>query len=372
MKIMFWVSVCVITYTYVGYPLWLYVGSRLFAKPIHAAAYFPTVSVIMAVRNEADVLPRKLQNLLALQYPAGQMEIIVVSDGSTDATKQVLSTFTSDSLRAIIQVRHEGKASALNQAIREARGEIVVFTDARQMIEPGALKHLMAKFADPSVGGVTGELILDKSAAGKSLEGVGLYWKLEKKIRQWEASIGSVVGATGAFYAVRRNLLVTLPAGVILDDVYLPLQVVRQGYRMAFESQAVARESLQSSAAQEFRRKVRTLTGNYQLLQLAPWLLTRSNPLRFQFVSHKLLRLLAPFALGSALLCAFLIPEGFYRLAAALQLFVYGSGVLALVRPKLRPFGPLPDAAFAFVLMNTAAIVALVNFVTGRKPVWVR
>lgn len=361
-----------IAYTYAGYPLWLYVGSRLFAKPIHAAAYFPTVSVIMAVRNEADVLPRKLQNLLALQYPAGQVEIIVVSDGSTDATNQILSTFTNNSLRAIIRVQHEGKASALNQAIRGARGEIVVFADARQTIEPNALRHLVAKFADPSVGGVTGELILDRSAAGKSLEGVGLYWKLEKQIREWEAAIDSVVGATGAFYAVRRNLLVTLPTGVILDDVYLPLHVVRQGYRMAFESQAVARESLQNSAGQEFRRKVRTLTGNYQLLQLAPWLLTRSNPLRFQFVSHKLLRLLAPIALAGALLCALLIPEGFYRLAAALQLFVYGTGILTFVRPKLRPLGPLPDAAFAFVLMNTAAVVALFNFVTGRKPAWAR
>ena len=317
-------------------------------------------------------MPRKLQNLLALKYPAGRMEIIVVSDGSTDATNQILSTFMNDSLRAIFRLRHEGKASGLNQAIRQARGEIVVFADARQVIEPDALKQLVANFADPSVGGVTGELVLHESATGRSLEGVGLYWRLEKKVRQWEATIGSVVGATGAFYAVRRNLLVTLPTGVILDDVYLPLQVVRQGYRMAFESRAVARESLQSSARQEFRRKVRTLTGNYQLLQLAPWLLTRSNPLRFQFVSHKLLRLVAPFALASAFLSAFLVPEGFYRLSAMLQLFVYSSSFLTFLRPTLRPFGPLPDAAFAFVLMNTAAVIALVNFVTGRKPVWAR
>ena len=372
MKIVFWLSVAMIAYTYVGYPLWLYVGSRLFAKPIRAAAHFPTVSVIMAVRNEADVLLRKLQNLLALQYPAGQMEIIVVSDGSTDATNQILSTFTNDSLRAIVRVQHEGKASALNQAIREARGEIVVFADARQMIEPDALKHLVAKFADPSVGGVTGELILDRSAAGKSLEGVGMYWKLEKKIREWEGAIGSVVGATGAFYAVRRNLLVTLPTGVILDDVYLPLHLVRQGYRMAFESQAIARESLQNSARQEFRRKVRTLTGNYQLLQLAPWLLTRSNPIRFQFVSHKLLRLLAPFALAGAFFSALVVPETVYRLAAVLQIAVYGSGALTLLQPRFRSLGPLPDAAFAFILMNAAAVLALIKFLTGQKQVWAR
>jgi len=148
--------------------------------------------------------------------------------------------------------------------------------------------------------------------------------------------------------------------------------VVRQGYRVIFESRAVAREALQTSARQEFRRKVRTLTGNYQLMQLAPWLFTRSNPLRFQFVSHKLLRLLAPFALAGALLCPFLVPEGMYRLAAVLQLLVYASGLLVLFAPRLRPLGPLPDAAFAFLLMNTAALAALVKFVIKRKPVWAR
>lgn len=372
MKAMFWVSVGVIAYTYVGYPLWLYLCSLWFPRPVHSAPFYPTVSVIMAVRNEAGVLQCKLHNLLRLNYPTDRLEIIVVSDGSTDATNQILSTFVNDSLRLIICCRHKGKASALNQAIREARGEIVVFTDARQMIEPEALKCLVANFADSGVGGASGELILEEPLGDKPLEGVGFYWRLEKKIRQWESATGSVVGATGAFYAVRRHLLVTLPNELILDDVYLPLHVVRQGHRVVFESKAVARESLQTSAQHEFRRKVRTLTGNYQLMQLAPWLFTKSNPIRFQFVSHKVLRLLAPFALAGALLCAFLVPEVLYRLAAVLQLLVYVSGLLVLFEPRQRRFGPLPGATFAFLLMNSAAVAALINFVAKRKPVWAR
>jgi len=372
MKVMFWISVAVITYTYVGYPLWLYLRSLWFPRLVHSAPFYPTVSVIMAVRNEAEILQFKLQNILRLNYPADRLEIIVVSDGSTDATNQILSTCSDDSLRLIICSRHQGKASALDQAIREARGEIVVFTDARQMIEPEALKYLVSNFADSKVGGASGELILEEPVGSNSLEGVGFYWRLEKKIRQWESATGSVVGATGAFYAVRRHLLVILPNELILDDVYLPLHVVRQNYRMVFESRAVAREPLQTSAPQEFRRKVRTLTGNYQLLQVAPWLLTRSNPIRFQFVSHKLLRLLAPFALAGAFFIALLVPETVYRLAAVLQIVLYGSGALTLLQPRLRFLGPLPDAAFAFILMNTAAVLALIKFLTGQKPVWVR
>lgn len=190
-------------------------------------------------------------------------------------------------------------------------------------------------------------------------------------IRQWESDAGSVIGATGALYAVRRELLVPIPPGTILDDVYLPLHVARQGARVVFEPQARAYDSLSVGRA-EFRRKVRTLTGNYQLLRLAPWLLTRSNPVLFDYISHKLLRLVAPFALVVILTGSWLLRGGIYELTRVFQVAFYASGALALLRCRLGVVSRLADASLAFMVLNTAAAVAFVFFLTGKKEVWVR
>jgi biofilm PGA synthesis N-glycosyltransferase PgaC len=372
MKWVFWISAAVLAYTYFGYLFWLYLRSRLRPRPVHSASFLPPISLVMAVHNEEQWLPEKLSNLAELNYPDDRKEIIVISDGSTDSTNQILASQENEFSRVIFTDQQRGKACALNQAIQAARGEIVVFTDARQLIEPQALLRLIANFADPAVGCVSGELILRKRETSDPLDGVGLYWRLEKKIRKWESATSSVVGATGALYAARRRLLVPLPPGTILDDVFIPLEIARQGYRVIFESAALVWDSLSSSASQEFRRKVRTLTGNYQLLQLQPWLLTSRNPVRFEFVSHKLLRLFAPFLLATALISALLLTGGVYRLAGVLQLAFYGLGALALFHVKVRPLGRIPDAVFAFLLLNTAAVLALINFLMGRKQVWAR
>ena len=190
MRVVFWLSVGVIVYTFVGYPALLYLRSRWFPWPVRAAATFPTISIIMAVHNEAEFLPRKLRNLHGQKYPADRTEIVVVSDGSTDATNQILSAQASDSLRVIVLERRQGKAHALNQAIPAARGEIVVFTDARQVLEPQALCRLVENFSDPDVGVVSGELRLGCPDDPKALRGAGLYWTFEKKMRQWEGLTG--------------------------------------------------------------------------------------------------------------------------------------------------------------------------------------
>jgi cellulose synthase/poly-beta-1,6-N-acetylglucosamine synthase-like glycosyltransferase len=372
LKVVFWLSVGVIAYTFVGYWLWLYLRGRWFPRPVRTAAIFPKVSIVMAVRNEAKFLPNKLSNLFGLKYPADHQEIIVVSDGSTDATNQILLAQTNDSLRVIVLDRSGGKACALNQAIQAARGEIVVFTDVRQSLEPEALCRLVENFADPEVGGVSGELMLGCPEDPKALRGAGLYWMYEKKVRQWEGLTGSVIGATGALYAVRRELLRELPAGTILDDVYLPMQVVRQGQRVVFEQGAQAWDIPPSGVRVEFRRKVRTLTGNYQLLQLAPWLLTRENPMRFEFVSHKMFRLLVPFALVGALVSSLVLGGGFYRAVATLQILFYASAVFALVPARLGGLGRLANVTLTFIVLNTAAVVALGNFLTRKKEVWAR
>jgi cellulose synthase/poly-beta-1,6-N-acetylglucosamine synthase-like glycosyltransferase len=325
----------------------------------------------MVVRDEDKVLERKLQNLFALDYPAGQMEIVVVSDGSTDATESILWQYKDrPRFTVLVSGQSQGKANGLNEAIRVAQGVIVLFTDARQEIEPDAVRLLVENFADPSVGCVSGELNLGDRAAGESGKGMGLYWRIEKTVRELESASGSVVGATGALYAVRRELLVPLPPDTILDDVFLPMNVARQGSRVLFDGRAHAWDTPNLGDHREFARKVRTLSGNYQLLQLAPWLLGNSNPLRSEFISHKLLRLFAPFALVAALLSSALVPETLYRVWFVLQVVFYGLAALSLVPIRLGFLGRLADAASTFVVLNAAAVVAFVNFVLRRKAVW--
>ncbi len=336
------------------------------------------MTAIMVVRNEDAVIARKVENLLALDYPAEKLELVVVSDGSTDGTVSILQAFASHStnrrLRIAVKTSSEGKAAGLNDALRLAGGEIVFFTDARQEIESSALRRLVENFADAEVGCVSGVLMLGDPETGEAGKGMGLYWRIEKKIRELESASGSVVGATGAIYCARRALLesLSLPQGTILDDVLLPMQVVREKSRVVFDSEARAWDSPNLGQSREFSRKVRTLTGNYQLLQLAPWLLTSRNPIRFEFISHKLLRLAAPFALLAVLLASMFLREPFYRAALVAQLAFYGLSLAAMAGFKIGPLSRVADAAGTFVVLNSAAVVAFVNFVTGRKTIWIR
>jgi cellulose synthase/poly-beta-1,6-N-acetylglucosamine synthase-like glycosyltransferase len=327
----------------------------------------------MVVHNEGAVLERKLKNLLDQSYPQDRTEIVVVSDGSTDGTNQILAaSATKFPVRVLLNPESRGKAAGLNDAMHAATGEIVVFADARQQIETDAVSLLVENFADPQVGCVSGELMLGSSDSGETSKGLGLYWKFEKRIREMESDSGSVVGATGALYAVRRSLLVEMPPETILDDVYIPMHVLRQGRRVVFDARARAWDVPDQGTGREFARKVRTLSGNYQLLQLSPWLLGIGNPVYFRFVSHKLVRLVVPFALLVLLVSSMILPGAIYRAALILQLAFYGLGAWRLIGPKRGFLARAADAAFSFVLLNLAAVVALVNFVAGRKVVWVR
>jgi poly-beta-1,6-N-acetyl-D-glucosamine synthase len=373
MKWVFWGSAAVLAYTYIGYAGWLWLRTRYCSRSVQASEHTPGISVVMVVRNEAAVLDRKLRDLLELDYPPELSEVLVVSDGSTDGTNDILRGYaTHPRVRVILNTDSRGKAAGLNDAVAIARGELVVFTDARQEIEPAALRLLAQNFADPQVGCASGELMLGDLHAGESVRGVGLYWQIEKNIREMESRSGSVVGATGALYAVRRSLLVPVPNGTILDDVYIPMHVARQGFRVIFVPSAHAWDIADQGTGHEFSRKVRTLTGNYQLVQLAPWLLSRANPLRFEFISHKLLRLFAPFALAAAFIASTTLPQAFYRTALVLQLAFYALSLVAMMKLARGRLAQVADAAGTFVVLNTAALVAFVNFVTGRRVAWVR
>ncbi len=378
MKWLFWGAAGVIGYTYAGYAGWLWLRGHWRRRPVKRAPHTPVLSFVMAVRNEADILETKLQDLMELNYPEELREIIVVSDGSTDATNQILSAWSKNSgskssnLHTILCPDSRGKAACLNAAIKIAKGEVIVFSDARQQIDPDAIGFLVENFADPEVGCASGELMLGDPESGESVKGMGLYWRVEKSVREMESASGSVVGATGALYAVRRSLITMIPPETILDDVYIPMNVARQGFRVVFDSRAIAWDVPSLGVGREFTRKVRTLSGNYQLVQLAPWLLTQANPLRFEFVSHKLLRLLAPFALAVALLSPIFLAGPIYRIAFILQLGFYTLSLLAIARVKRGPLARIADASFTFVVLNTAAFIAFTNFITGKKAVWIR
>lgn len=373
MKWLFWGSVALIAYTYAGYPLWLWLRGALRPWPVRRGKNDPFVSIVMVVRNEAKVVAGKIDNLLDLDYPPQHLQIVVVSDGSTDETESILHEYARDPrVQVVLNQLSKGKASGLNDALEIAQGEIVIFTDARQKLEKGSLRALLDDFADPMVGCVSGELMLGDPDQGETGRGMGVYWRLEKRVRELESSSGSVVGATGALYGARRELVGPIPPETLLDDVLIPMQIVRSGKRVIFEPEARAWDVAHQGSEREFARKVRTLSGNYQLLQLAPWLLSRDNPIRFEFVSHKLLRLWVPFGLLFCLCSSVFLSGPFFRIVLAAQLVFYALSFTGLAGMKRGMIYRLGDAAYTFVLLNTAALVAFANFVSGRKAAWTR
>jgi cellulose synthase/poly-beta-1,6-N-acetylglucosamine synthase-like glycosyltransferase len=424
MRLLFWMSALGIGYVYAGYPalifVWARVRPRRRPRMFDGSAEPPRVSIVIAARDEAARLPARIENLLALDYPARRREIIIVSDGSTDATLRVLFEHR-DTVRGLA-VPRLGKAGALNVGVAHATGDILVFADARQMFSPDALRALVAPFDDPQVGGVTGELLLDGEAArvaGRRAacrrnparadrrasarvserrrqgerrgaqrstigDGVGLYWRYEKQLRRLESTVGSTLGATGAIYALRRSLYRPLPADTILDDVLTPMRAVLAGYRVVFNERAIAFDRAAADARVERRRKIRTLAGNFQVLWQEPrLLLPLVNPVWLQYLSHKIGRLLVPYALFGLFAANIALASSslFYTLTLAAQCLAYllaAYGALLDARPDRRthttPAGwPFVDrlarVALTFIVMNYSAVAGLGSALT-RRHVW--
>jgi cellulose synthase/poly-beta-1,6-N-acetylglucosamine synthase-like glycosyltransferase len=357
---LFWSAVALSFYGFLGYPLLMWLVSRLRKKAVNKHNLQPTISVVMAVRNGGASLPAKLKNLRELSCPKELIEYVVASDGSTDETVRIITS--APDVRAII-CPAVGKAEALNRAVSAAKGDIVVFTDVRQEIEPEAISELAANFADQRVGCVSGELMFRSSQNGS---GVSAYWRFEKAIRKWESASGSVMGATGALYAVRRSLIPPVPPGTILDDVYIPLQVIRQNSRVVFEPNARAWDDVAHVPSKEFDRKVRTLAGNFQLLERCPAVLL-DRRICFRFVSHKLMRLMSPWLLLLAWLTSWSLSSSpLYLWLASMQTIAYAVAALAMLIPDLRRMRLL-NVVLTFSLMNTAALLALIRYLQHRN-----
>ncbi|MFH1858001.1 MAG: glycosyltransferase family 2 protein, partial [Candidatus Omnitrophota bacterium] len=367
MSLIFWISAAFLFYVYLGYPFLLWILPK---KPSHSDREndFPVVSVVVSAFNEEAVIAKKMENLLSLDYPKDKIEILVGSDGSTDETEKIVASYAGKGVRLLVSAERKGKARMLNQLAEQAKGEILVFTDARQRIDSGAVRELVKRFADPKVGCASGELFLENTD-GPVGKGMGLYWDYEKFIRQKESDLDSVIGATGALYALRRSLYRPMPDETLLDDVYLPMKAVAQGYRTVFEEKARVFDDASETPRQEYERKVRTLAGNYQIFsQLSEALNPFRSRVAFQFISHKLLRVAAPLFLILLFAASLVLVEyPLYRTAFIAQCLFYGLAFVGAAAPRWK--NRLFSVPYTFCLLNVCAVTGLYRYVTGRQTV---
>lgn len=362
MTALFWLSVLFVAYTYVGYPLLVWFLSRLQpALPPGTPQQWPGVSVVVPFCNEPARVAEKLATLRAQDY-AGAMQIIFVSDGEEDDTAQAVRACAEQGVSPLVLPARAGKPSALNAALPLIRHELVLFSDARQQLATDALRRLVCRIQHPDVAAVSGELVLldDQDRAR-----IGLYWRYEKWIRQAESRFASVPGVTGALYLIRREYVRTLPADTLLDDFDMPLPALHDRKRVLFEAGAQVFDRVAEDMAREKARKVRTLTGNFQSFLRHPWLFSpAANPIWWQFMSHKVARLLVPYALLLLLALPVLIGTPFYLAVFAAQLAFY---LLAFGNARRWPLCTNPVAALArlFTELNLAAVQAAWQYWRG-------
>jgi cellulose synthase/poly-beta-1,6-N-acetylglucosamine synthase-like glycosyltransferase len=371
-QILFFVAVICVAYVYFGYPLVVLILSMVRPRPVHKKTITPSVTVLIAAYNEAECIAATIENKLGLDFPKGQLEIIVVSDGSTDGTDEIVRRYEGERVRLIRQEPRAGKTSALNKAVSHAKGEILVFSDANSSYAPDALRFLIENFNDPKVGYVTGKMIYTNPNGSLVGDGCTAYMKYENFLRSAETFVGSVVGVDGGIDAVRKSLYRPM-APDQLPDFVLPLKVVEQGFRVVYESRALLREQALAKAADEYRMRVRvTLRALWALWDMRH-LLTFSRPslYAFQLWSHKVLRYLCFLFLIVACLAnvALWSHGGFFKLVLLVQTTAY---LAAVVSPMLERFGVRFKLMYLiryFVLINLASVHAFVKFLRGQKQV---
>lgn len=375
--VVFWGALAVVAYAYGGYLLALvaldaaealrsnarYLAGSLDRRRRPQAVGWPKVSVLIAAHDEESCLRQKLENTLALDYPADRLELFVGSDGSTDATDAIARTFADRGVRLSAAPRG-GKVAVLNRLARAATGTLWLFTDANTMLAPDALRRLVERAEDPAVGAVCGRLRLVTPAGGDG--GEGLYWRYENLLKLYESRRGALMGANGGLYLLRASAFRPLPPDTIVDDFLVTMRVLLDGRRLVYAPEAVATEETAADGAGEWRRRVRISAGNFQALRELWPLLGRLDFVAFALWSHKLLRWTAPLWLTLAFAANLaLARRGAWALVLAAQVLFY---VAALVRPRVEGLpGRLVSLAHYFVAMNAALAWGFVRFVRGRQ-----
>ena len=366
----FWITGALIAYILIGWPILVELLSRLFPHPIKKEWSPRTVTVVMAVSNGEKYLAAKLDSLRALNYPADLLDFVVVSDGSTDSTDAIVERYTARDPRVrLVRVPRGGKCAALNAGIATATGELLFMTDVRQALDPACLRLLAACFADPKVGVASGGLRI-RSSESKGEQAVGLYWRFEIWIRDRLSNIDSIFGATGAIYAMRRELAVPLPPEILLDDMFLPLAAFFRGYRLIVERKAIAWD-VPTNLDEEFVRKVRTLGGNYQLLHYYPQLLGPGNRMWLHYLSYKFGRLVLPyllivFAIACALSLGWLTKFCLAGLAGVCALAAMDHFI-----PQGNPLKKISATSKTFVSLMAASALAVRVFFVDPRSLWV-
>lgn len=370
-RIFFWLAAFLLFYVYAGYPLLLALIGLFVHRPRPDAGYTPRISVLIAAYNEEEAIERKIRQTLALEYPKEKLEVLVLSDCSTDRTDEIVKAFPDSRVRLVRMPERRGKTFAQNVGVQQATGEVIIFSDATAIYHPKALLYLACNYHDPSVGAVSGRYqYFDPGQQSPTGLGSVAFWNYENLIKKMQSSIRTITGCCGCIYSVRKETYTELPADII-SDLVQPLQAIRKGYRVVFEDRALAYEETTQSTSEEFSMRVRVVTRAMRgLLSVAdllkPWKFAWPA---FQLWSHKIMRWMVPLFLIALLIAnSLLLDSSLYRFTLAVQLFFYAAALLNMLLPLHRQWKPLGIPLF-FCTLNAAALVSMLEICRGRKYV---
>ncbi|GLX78189.1 hypothetical protein tinsulaeT_15290 [Thalassotalea insulae] len=362
MSIVFFSSLLTLIYTFIGYPLFLKFVKKDTLPSILTDEQLPPITVVLCVYNSASLLKNRIENILSCDYPKDKLNILIISDGSTDEPDKIIAQIDNPAVKLLHYPENQGKSYALSYAFNNISTPYSAFTDIRQSFNRDALKQLASTVTMKNIGAASGNL---KIITHDETDEQGLYWKYEKAIRIKESDLNSLLGVSGAIYMARTELLPNIPSDSLLDDMYIPLSMVKKGYKVKFCEQAIAYDRASTTIGEEFTRKVRTLAGNYQLVKQMPWLLSiKDNPLFFQFLSHKIARLVMPFALILLFISSCFITTPLQPAIIISQGLFYSYSLFGyLVRNRNLKL-PLMSTCISFCSLNLAALIACWKYFT--------
>lgn len=377
LEILFWSSGLLICYAYVFYAAFLGIIRHFIPpSPSPTCHELPTISIIVAAYNEERAIEERIKNCFNLDYPKEKIEIIVASDGSTDSTNKIVASFTDPRVRLLPLKERRGKVNAINEAAPQSQNEILIFSDATSHFDPNLAKKLVRHFGSEKVGCVCGNVVFENAEGSKTGELEGAYWRLETYLRNREGERGCTLGATGAAFAMRRELWAPCPSNAIVEDLVIPMRILQQGYRVNFEPEAIAIETAAEKIEEEFERRRRIGAGALQSFFL---LLPMLNPAKgfpaFAFVSHKVLRWVTPLlmilALASNMTLA--IKSPFYAGILVPHVLFYTFALLGLLVGSKNRVYRILSLPYYFVSMNTALLWGYIRYLRGtQKVTWNR
>ena len=364
----FLIFIFLIAYHYFLFPIYLFIYSRLSDKNDKIGNEYPSVSLIIAAYNEEKVIENKILNSLELDYPLSQLKIIVVSDGSKDKTPEIVKQFKDKGVVNLFDPVRRGKTAALNRGMIEANGDIVVFSDANSMYHPLVIKNLIRNFTNPDIGGVCGRKSIIKNTKREASSGDSFYWDIESKIKIWQSKIGSITTGDGEIFAIRKDLYQKIPEDIINDDTAITFNIIRAGYRVIYEPEAISYEEASINLIDDFNVKTRMVYGGYQTLSsYRSMIFPPINFFSIQFISHKVLRWIMPLLLVGLFVTNLTVLNTQYKFFFILQVIFYLSAIFGyMLRNSKNRLFYFP---MYYCIMNIAALKGLYYFLSKQNNV---